>query len=186
VSGRGFAGVACGACGTEMGAEVDGVARCVCGVESRVFRFRPFRVGAVTRPAPLAAGAPCAYHAGNEAVTSCARCGSFLCTLCATPVGGTTYCTACFERLHAAGGLEVLKSRFARPHAMALAASLLALIPLFGLLFAPIVVWQGVQATKNRRELSARERGLFAYLAVAALFTAGGIALSVVAFRSRS
>ncbi len=185
MSGRGFAGVACGACGTEIRAEVDGVARCVCGVESRVLHFRPFRaVGAVARPAPLAAGAPCAYHAGNEAMTSCARCGSFLCTLCATPVGGATYCTACFERLHTTGGLEVLKNRFPRPHAMALAASLFALIPMFGILFAPIVVWQGVQATKNRRELSARERGLFAYLAVAALFTAGGVALSVVLFRS--
>jgi hypothetical protein len=154
----------------------------VCGVSSRVFLFHPFRsAGSRHGAAPVAAGTPCAYHAGNAATASCARCGSFLCNLCATPVGGQTYCTACFERLHTSGGLEALKNRFPRPHAVALAASLgTVLLPILGLVLAPVVVWQGVLALKKRREIAVRESGLVAYLVLAGLFTLGGLAWAVL------
>ena len=177
--------VPCGACGRPL-RPAAGAGRCVCGVSSRVFLFHPVRSpGGGHGTAPVAAGTPCAYHAGNAASASCERCGSFLCSLCATPVGGRTYCTACFERLHSSGGLEALKNRFPRPHALALAASLGALMPFVGLLFVPLVLWQGALAVRKRREIAVRESGLDAYLVVAALLTMGGLGLTAIVFFER-
>ena len=176
--------VPCPACGGLLRPETAGRTRCVCGVESRVFRFHPFRAAGASRAAPAAAGTPCAYHSGNAAVTACARCGSFLCEICATPVGGATYCTACFERLRAGGDLGVLRHRIPRPHAVALASSLLTLVPLAGLLFLPVVAWQGIVALRRYSELEERESGIPVYLALAGLLSLGGLALTVALLRA--
>jgi len=172
-----LATVPCSACGRALSLETEGLAWCSCGKASRVWRFRPVREAA-RPPAPVLAGTPCAYHAGNAASTTCLRCGSFVCNLCATPVGGSTYCTACFERLHASGELRELRVRIPRPQSWALALSLIAMVPYVALVAAPIVVWLGVRAIRNRHETTAREDGLFAYLAIAGLLTTLGLVLT--------
>jgi hypothetical protein len=169
-----LATVPCAACGRVLSLHAEGTAWCSCGKPSRVFRLTPVRAAA-RPPAPVLAGTPCAYHAGNAAVTTCARCGSFVCTLCATPVGATTYCTACFERLHATGDLRELRVRIPRPHAWALAVALVGSGPYLVLVTAPVVVWLAVRAVRSRREIAERERGLYAYLAFTLLFIAFGL-----------
>jgi uncharacterized paraquat-inducible protein A len=150
----------------------------------RVLRFAPFRQ-AEAQPAPpglAAGGAPCAYHAGNAASHACRRCGSFICSLCALRVGAQSYCPPCFERLRQEGGLDALRSRYERPHALALALGLLAnLLPLVGLLLAPAGIWLGVRAFRRRAELSERE-GYVALKAVSAAALSGlAVALHVAA-----
>jgi hypothetical protein len=153
----------------------------------RVVRFRPTRRAAqAPRRAAALAGTPCAYHAGNAAAATCGRCGSFLCDLCATPVEAGTYCTACFERLNAEGRLASLSNHLPRPHAIALGTAFVALlIPIFGLLLVPLSIWQGTKALLRYDQLSERERSVWAYLAIAALFLLGSVAFSVLVFRVR-
>jgi hypothetical protein len=159
--------------------------RCQCATLVRVVRFRPTRrVPSPTRSVGIETGTPCAYHAGNAAAATCVRCGSFLCELCATPIAEATYCTACFERLNAEGRLISLGNHVPRPHMFALGAGIVSLFPLFGLLFAPFAIWQGVKAARTYGILSEREGSVWAYLVVAVLCVLGGVALSVLALRS--
>jgi hypothetical protein len=155
--------------------------RCACGTVLRVLRFAPYREPGGP-PAPLGlpgSEAPCAYHAGNGAGHACRRCGSFICSLCALSVAGERYCPPCFERL-LAGGLEPLRSRHERPHALALSLGALAnLIPLLGLLLAPAAAWLGVRAWRRRRELEERERFVAAKAVGALLLAASALAVHV-------
>ncbi len=151
--------IPCAHCGRTLlaaGEERDSV-RCACGRESRIFRFHPFRQAPPVSAVP-SAGSPCAFHAGNQASAACGRCGSFLCTLCATPIQGKTYCTACFGRLKDAATTG-LGNRFPRPHAMALGLSLAALLfcgwpaPIA----LPLAAWQWIKAYRTRHEILERE-----------------------------
>jgi len=160
-------GVPCGACGRVLPPTTAETVKCRCGRANRVFRFRPVRRWRAARP--LVAGAPCAYHAGNAAVISCPRCGSFLCDLCATPVAEATYCTACFERLRASGELPGLQARFARPHLLALLLATPSIVPFAIVATLPAVAWFGVKAVRARREIALRESGLTVHLVMAAL-----------------
>lgn len=45
----------------------------------------------------------CANHARNAAVTSCQRCGLFICALCEINVGQGSYCPSCYEHLRQTG-----------------------------------------------------------------------------------
>lgn len=54
----------------------------------------------------------CANHARNAAVTSCQRCGLFICALCDMSVGSGSYCPACFDRLRAEGSLKGTSTRY--------------------------------------------------------------------------
>jgi hypothetical protein len=173
--------VPCPACRAPLEESLRTTVACRCGTEVRVVRFRP------TRKAPLAparaadlAGTPCAYHAGNAASSACARCGSFLCELCATPLGAVTYCTACFERMNAEGRLASLTNHVPRPHALALLTAFMALFPVFGLVFVPIALWQGVKAVRQYGGIAERERAAWVYLALAGLFVLSGLGLSAL------
>ena len=154
--------------------------RCACGRTSRVFRFRPFRQAAVAAAAP-SAGAPCAFHAGNQAASACTRCGSFLCELCVTPVQGKVYCTACFGRLKDAG-MTGLGNRFPRPHATALTLTIACLlfcgwaIPIA----LPLAVWQWIKAFRTREAILEREGSVYPALIAAPIL--GLVSLALIGF----
>jgi hypothetical protein len=169
--------VPCGACGRALAGTPGAGVKCRCGRTNRVYRFAPVRTARLARP--LVSGTPCAYHAGNAAVAGCARCGSFVCDLCVTPASGATYCTACFERLRAEGGLPGLQARYPRPHLLAFLVSLLSFLPFAVLLTLPAAAWYGRQAFRARHQIALRESWLWAYLASAALLVALGGVLSV-------
>ena len=54
----------------------------------------------------------CANHERNAAVTSCGRCGLFICSLCEMTVGEGTFCPSCFDRLRAEGSLASARTRY--------------------------------------------------------------------------
>ena len=66
--------------------------------------------------------AVCANHARNAAVTSCDRCGLFICALCELKIGNTTYCPSCFERMHTAGSLGGTATRYRNYGALSVVA----------------------------------------------------------------
>jgi hypothetical protein len=170
-------------CGRELPPEVYGRAHCgTCDRELEVHRFAPFRRAVVAAAAfEVDRGVPCAYHAGNLATGTCARCGSFICDLCATPLDGKTYCPACFERLVRSGASASVRARYARPHSSAIAwfvmsGMIVLLIPL-GL---PLGIVYLVRAFRARRELAEREGRVWAHLVAGCAF--GLIVLAETAF----
>ncbi|MBV9494916.1 MAG: hypothetical protein JOZ54_11770, partial [Acidobacteria bacterium] len=54
----------------------------------------------------------CANHARNAAVTTCQRCGLFICSLCDMNVGTGSYCPSCFDRLRASNELRGSSARY--------------------------------------------------------------------------
>ncbi len=47
----------------------------------------------------VAAGAKCAAHPAREAVDTCTRCGSYVCSGCMEVEGYDTYCPDCYARV---------------------------------------------------------------------------------------
>lgn len=92
--------------------------------------------------------APCAKHELNAAAGICGRCGNFICALCATPLGGVEYCTACFERLLLDGGGRVRPAAETNYVQIAVMSSFGGLLPL-GLLLGPLAVYYGFKALKQ-------------------------------------
>lgn len=177
-----FAGpAACGVCTRPLPAEQQQRARCACGREVEVFRFRPWRAVAAGAAAATA-GAACAYHAGNEPVASCQRCGSFICALCMTPVGAETYCTDCFSRLKGAGSLRLLDNRVPRPQWAALVLGWFAFLPALGVVAALGALWYAARAVRRRAELTQRERVLLPALG-GALLALCGLGANALYFR---
>jgi ribosomal protein L37AE/L43A len=136
-----YRGPACPRCKKplELAQAGDGPNNCVhCGgeFEARVFRpaSRSQQVVQLAQGGPEA-GTACANHPRNAAVTSCERCGIFICSLCELQVDGSNYCPACFERLAQEGAIPSARVRFRAFHTLAFIASFLGLItfPIFGL-----------------------------------------------------
>lgn len=95
--------LACPRCGRELPAEAlesQGAAcsSCQTHVEAAVFPAL-FRRAAASIYEPVVSGeAACFFHADRIAVSSCARCGRFLCALCRICwADGEDVCTACLE-----------------------------------------------------------------------------------------
>src|SRR5262249_43282443 len=102
--------VHCPSCGFEVRVPVRrGETQCSYGHAFEYALFEPAPPSTRSRPTSRAdSGAtPCAIHAGNAAVASCERCGTFICALCRVEQDGTTLCMPCFERREKeAGGVE--------------------------------------------------------------------------------
>ena len=175
--------VPCGRCGIAVDSAA-GRARCVCGADVRVFRFAPFREPATGLPAELGLGGeetPCAYHARNAASEPCRRCGSFICSLCVLRVRGRSYCPPCFERLRRSRDEGGLRTSYPRPHGQALALGILAsLMQPLGALLAPVVIWLGLRALRQRKALSEREPWVVTKAVLALLLSVLAVAPSVV------
>ena len=174
--------VPCGACGARLREESEGGAALCwkCRKDNRVLRFRPFRQFQAPKPVNEDSGAPCAYHTGNQAVVSCARCGSFICQLCVTLIAGQDHCPPCFERMHASGGHQNFKSQFSRPHLNGfLIAFLGAGIPFFGLIAIGLALWQSIVAVRQRRELLKHEISVLSLVVITWLMCLGGVGVSI-------
>jgi len=75
----------------------------------------------------------CANHARNAAVTSCSRCGLFICSLCEMNTGSGSFCPSCFERKSTEGGITT------RYRDWALIARLTAVFGMLLYIFWPIL-----------------------------------------------
>jgi ribosomal protein L37AE/L43A len=86
-----------------------------CGSTFEATAFNPsarrMRIVEVAQSGPEGANA-CANHERNSAVTSCQRCGLYICSLCDMNVGSGSYCPTCFDRVRTEGSLSAATTRF--------------------------------------------------------------------------
>jgi uncharacterized paraquat-inducible protein A len=112
-----------------------GIVRCPdCGRDFEATAFNPpvrrLRVAQVATAGPAEANA-CANHERNAAVTSCQRCGLFICSLCDMNVGSGSYCPACFDRLRTEGTDPAMATKTRDYRAMALVATIAGFFMIF-------------------------------------------------------
>jgi len=126
-----------------------------------------------------AAQASCYYHPHKEAAVPCDGCGLFLCSLCATEIGGRQVCPRCLERDLGSGQQSQLLSRRTIYPQMAFALALYPLlIPYLTLLTAPAALFVSVRYWKEPGSLvsPARMRKILAVV-LSSLQLAAWIAL---------
>ncbi|HEX8253307.1 MAG TPA: hypothetical protein VF846_09185 [Thermoanaerobaculia bacterium] len=97
----------------------------------------------------------CATHPRNAAVTSCQRCGLFICSLCDMNLGTGSFCPSCFERVRAEGALDAAPRRYRDYTGIAWLCILGGFLVWF--LMLPISAFAIYCAVKGLRQ--ARERG---------------------------
>jgi uncharacterized paraquat-inducible protein A len=141
------------------------------GTPFRPRELRPETVQAVTQT-PDGVAAACANHSGNAAVTSCQRCGLFICSLCDMNTGFGSYCPSCFERMRSGGAESVERSRdYAN---MAILGSIIGLLCMISFLpfIPPFVIYWGIKGIKQRRAEGLNPAGVIAALILGILETA--------------
>ena len=117
----------------------------------------------------------CANHPGNSAVTSCQRCGLFICALCDMNVGTGSYCPTCFDRIRADEELDPAKTRI-RDYAGLAKVMLAAGIFMWfaSPVFASLSLYYGKKALKQRQETSGRTWTMYLIMIIAGLQILGG------------
>jgi hypothetical protein len=120
----------------------------------------------------------CANHARNAAVTSCQRCGLFICSLCEMNVGSGSYCPACFSKLHTAGALGDAARRYRDFTLLARSAAILGLLMWFlSMPLGAVAMYWALKGRKQRRELGKSTVSAIVFLIMGALEIAGGVVL---------
>jgi len=105
-----YAGPACPRCGVPIALDKITPGEDICTICRGLFSTAVFHPEKrVTRVEQIGAEGPesssaCANHPRNVAVTSCERCGLFICSLCELELFGGKYCPACFDRMTQEGG----------------------------------------------------------------------------------
>ncbi len=156
----GVSNIRCPRCRREIDVTSISTTDAVCPRCHRAFealRFEPpVRATAMPQMAEgtLEASQPCAVHALNAAVTSCQRCGSFMCELCRIDVDDRTLCPTCFERLSSEGSLQSTRTTFRDyPGLAGVTATFGCLMAALGLLFGPLAIYYGVKGLKQKKAM---------------------------------
>lgn len=151
-----------------------------CGKEFEATAFTPpqprLRVAEVIQSGPEGANA-CANHARNAAVTSCTRCGLFICSLCDMNVGSGSYCPSCFDRVRNDGSLAAASTRYRDYSTMARNAAILGVFfsfMLLGLPFGAAAVYYAVKGRRQRREMGESTTGPTVAMIAGILIAIGG------------
>jgi hypothetical protein len=182
--GRPYTGPQCPYCANPAGDWIhEGMVtcpRCDNYFESFVFtppepRLHVVPVIAATGPAGANA---CANHPGNTAVTSCQRCGLFICALCDMNLGTGSYCPACFDRVRAEDQLAPAKTRY-RDHAGLARVTVIVAFFMWPLavLFGALGIYYARKGIAQRREAGDSVVGMYIVMLVAILELLGGLLL---------
>ncbi|HKR63214.1 MAG TPA: hypothetical protein VJZ00_05725 [Thermoanaerobaculia bacterium] len=94
----------------------------------------------------------CANHSGNAAVTSCTRCGLFICSLCDMNLGDGSYCPSCFDRVRAEGELRGAATRYTDYASLARLTAFAGVLLSFMLLGIPLGGLTMYYARKGARQ----------------------------------
>lgn len=143
-----------------------------CGGAFETMRFTPperrSRVARVAEAGPAGA-ASCSAHPANSSVTSCERCGVFMCALCRIDVDGQTLCPGCFERMSAEGALASARLAFKDYTRMAHSFAVVGLL-MWPFAFAAglAVLYYGIRSIRQKNAMGEPEGMTSAVLAVAA------------------
>jgi uncharacterized paraquat-inducible protein A len=189
----GYGGPACPHCSTPLDVAqlISGAQSCPrCRRRFEAVRFDPpfpdLHVKRLSEAGPEGAPA-CANHAGNLAVTHCARCGIFMCALCRIEAEGQGLCPACFERLSDEGALRSAIATYRDYGRMsAMLAALGLLFPFVGPVSGPASIyygWRSLDVMRSRGEEGGR---LTVYIAmgVGALGAIGGVVVIALMVKS--
>lgn len=173
-----YPGPQCPICKTPLQPESVRTGTIRCGSCLREFEgtaFQPREVQhasvEVVTETPDGVAAACANHARNAAVSSCNRCGLFICTLCEMNVGGATYCPSCFDFTRNAGTLQGGGKRFRDFATMAVTAAVVGLFCAFPV--APFAVYWAIKGIRQRREEGTSAAGPIAALVLGILESVG-------------
>jgi hypothetical protein len=179
--------ICCPRCGRDAAIAV-GEGTSTCRSCRQVFAY--LRLDPRPEPGPLplpatAGAAACAKHARNAAIASCDRCGAFACDLCRIQADGRTLCPPCFDRLAAAGELASARNRIRNYGGMALLFGIVALIPMLGLLSAPLALWAGLRGRSTEQRMGERIFGWRLWVGIlcggASLLLWGGMLIVLIA-----
>jgi hypothetical protein len=179
-----YPGPQCPLCGVALADDEirTGMIECrTCGREFEATAFTPpekrLRVLEVAVTGPEGAAA-CANHARNAAVTSCERCGLFICSLCEMNVGQGAMCPSCFERARSEGTLTGAAGRVRDFASMAKVSLLFGAIgfTFFGVVLGPLGMFYAWKAIRQRRESGDPYIGMIVAMIIGALEAAGSVA----------
>jgi uncharacterized paraquat-inducible protein A len=122
--------------------------------------------------------AVCANHARNAAVTSCDRCGLFICALCELNIGTAAYCPACFERMRTEGTLTGSPVKY-RNYAMQAVVALVAGVfcSFLALPLGALALYYSRKGMKQRIDEGRSTAGMIVAMIFAILEILGGLAL---------
>jgi hypothetical protein len=116
----------------------------------------------------------CANHPRNAAVTSCERCGVFVCALCDLDLGGVHYCPSCFDRLTPTGGTDPMsaeaQTRFRDYGTLALGTAGLGFIlswVLIGIPLGALAIYYAIRGFRNRDAAEGRAFALLSAIVIA-------------------
>ena len=176
-----YTGPQCPLCGAPLEAEklYTGLMECPScegAFEATLFQPRERRhaaIAAVTET-PEGVAASCANHARNAAVTSCQRCGLFICALCDMSLDGFSYCPSCFDFLRREGTLQTRYRDWARMSQSAAVLGFFCMTMFIPL--GPLAVWWGVKGLRQRRAEERSPAGVIVAMTFGVLETIGFIA----------
>jgi ribosomal protein L37AE/L43A len=129
-----------------------------CGSTFEATAFNPpqrrMQIVEVAQSGPEGANA-CANHERNTAVTSCQRCGLYICSLCDMNVGSGSYCPSCFDRVRTEGTLAAATTRFKDYGSMARVAAVAGFLFMFmflGLPFGALTIYYARKGLKQAKD----------------------------------
>jgi len=120
----------------------------------------------------------CANHARNAAVTSCERCGLFICSLCEMNIGEGSFCPNCFQRARSEGTMQTTVTRMRDYASMAKMSAVLGIFMFaltLGVLFGPLAMYYSRKGLKQRREDNDPTYSMHITMVLGALELIGGI-----------
>lgn len=164
----------CGSCGTTF--------------EATVFQpvERHTRIAEVLVATPDGVANACANHVRNAAVTSCERCGLFICELCDLNLGEGSVCPSCFDRARADGTLKEATLRY-RDHAsmarVTVVFGFLLMGAFLGLPLGAAAMYYALKGIKQRREEGASTAGMIVIIFFAVLVMMGSVAFILLLIR---
>lgn len=153
-----YAGPQCPSCNAPLEQEAvrAGAMQCpYCRTEFEATPFQPrerhHAAVQIVTETPDGVAAACANHARNAAVTSCLRCGLFICALCDMNVGEGSYCPSCFDRSHDQNAIAATQTRYRDYATMALSTAVIGLLcSIFP--FGAFAIYWGIKGIRQRRE----------------------------------
>ncbi len=147
----------CLACGYWLEDPPDWPGACPrCGRKIAWYDFDPVVPDAAGPEVAMPEDVTCAFHPGKKAVETCAGTGSYICSLCAVPVGDQTYSADFLNRggLQKIGRPQAFNHTLPRPDHTAGICMLFAVLMSCFIIASPIIwalaIWQTVKHARLR------------------------------------
>jgi hypothetical protein len=123
----------------------------------------------------------CANHHGNAAITSCTRCGLFICSLCDLNLGDGSICPLCFDRVRADGALGGAATRsldYASIARLSAIGGLLFSLFFLGVPIGGLAMYYARKGARQRKADGDSAAGMYVLMVIGALEIAAGLAMT--------